>query len=211
MVEQRNREFLEACFSDLAKAETMLRDTPDLISAHVFGGETALMYVATEDRADAVTFLLNNGANVNFQDDFGSTSLAIACSLGYDKVCDILIAHGANPNLADVNGVTPLHRAARNDSASLINRLIAAGAIVNALDNCKDTPLHAAAERKALDALKALLDAGANPLGDKAGYCSPLDYAEESGSAEVVEELKKRIALMPTSGDSQDDSSHNGT
>lgn len=178
MKETRNREFMEACFGDLGKAEAMLREAPALISAHVFGGETAPMYVVTEDRADAVTFLLKNGANVNFQDDFGSTSLAIACSLGYDEVCDILIAHGANPNLADING---------------------------------ETPLHAATQRKALDALRALLDAGANPLGDKSGYCMPLDYAEESGSTEVVEELKKRIAQMPTSGDSQDDSSHNGT
>ena len=64
------------------------------------------------DRPDAVTLLLDAGANANARDRYGS-ALARSMWSSDDRVQDLLLARGANPNGPSVNGATVLHLAAR--------------------------------------------------------------------------------------------------
>ncbi|KIV98568.1 hypothetical protein, variant 2 [Verruconis gallopava] len=60
--------------------------------------------------------------------DRGSTMLAVACRLGYERLVAALLARGADPDAADVGGFTPLMLAALCGHVSIVRRLILRGA-----------------------------------------------------------------------------------
>ena len=186
-------EFLTACATDHERAHALLLAHPALIESRVYGEETPLIFLATEDCGEGVEFLLRNGADANARDSFGGTALSNACVLGYEEMCKTLLSGGADPKLFDENHATPLHKASRKNNVRIIRQLLAAGAVVDAHDICGESPLHYAASAGALEAAIALLDAGANPTG---GFISPLDYAKKAGAPDIVDELERRIAQM---------------
>jgi ankyrin repeat protein len=60
------------------------------------------MLAASRDRDDIVRMLLDAGADVNVQDDEGSTALMCASEHGYMTIVRMLIEHpDCNPGLAD--------------------------------------------------------------------------------------------------------------
>jgi hypothetical protein len=58
----------------------------------------------------------------------GSTMLALACQLGYERLVAGLLARGADPDAADTGGFTPLMYAAYHGHISIVRRLILRGA-----------------------------------------------------------------------------------
>lgn len=122
------------------------------------------------------------------------------------ELIDTLLAEGAdvdarmtNPDEAvELNQVTALYMAARFGKIECLKRLLAAGADVNAADAHQTTPLHVVAynndlkklsDKTQLECVQLLLAAGAdvhlrNEPGD-----TPLQYATQSGNAEVVRAL----------------------
>ena len=114
-------------------------------------GETALMWAARGNRADAVQLLVANKADLNLKSKTNMTALAYACNSKKGQEAGIaLVAAGANVKTSDVMGlelltgdktygtahaefknVTPLMLAARRGYAELVKALIAAGADVN--------------------------------------------------------------------------------
>jgi len=71
----------------------------DFLSRFAEGNGTPLMRAAFHGNAEAVTFLLNSGADVNLQDRDGRTALHKAMPTCGDKVADILLQRGADPNI----------------------------------------------------------------------------------------------------------------
>jgi hypothetical protein len=72
------------------------------VNAETVDGETALHLAANTNRPETVDVLLEHGADVNAQDDNGSTPLCGAIVNGADySIRSQLLAHGANPNLAN--------------------------------------------------------------------------------------------------------------
>src|SRR5579862_4832737 len=83
--------------NDLARLRSLVHDSAD---ANTKDGrsETPLMYAAAAGSVDAMKFLIGKGADVNAQNEFGSTAL-IWSATDLAKV-RLLLAHGANLNTA---------------------------------------------------------------------------------------------------------------
>ncbi|XP_021373443.1 uncharacterized protein LOC110463285 isoform X2 [Mizuhopecten yessoensis] len=72
-------------------------------------GQTALMLAVSQGRTEMVKLLLENGANVNAQDNEGSTSMMVGCEHGYTEIVKLLMSQpDYDPALADNDGSTPL-------------------------------------------------------------------------------------------------------
>jgi ankyrin repeat protein len=73
------------------------------------GGMSALLFAAREGRVDAVTALLEGGANIDQQSGDGSSPLVIALLNGHFDLALELIERGADVNLATTtDGIAPL-------------------------------------------------------------------------------------------------------
>lgn len=99
---------------------------------------TPIMFAARQGTLEAITLLIEAGANVNAKDVHKSTALHKAC-IGGDGVTKIeaLIRAKANLEATDRYGMTPLHVAAFNERIDAVELLMRAGASQFA----KDGPL----------------------------------------------------------------------
>lgn len=90
-----------------------------------------------------IKLLVNNGANINAQNNQGYTPLHFAPLYWYENEIKYLIDNGANINQKSKDGKTTLMlAAAENGNCSIFHLLIDNGADVNAQDKYGDTPLH---------------------------------------------------------------------
>ncbi|MBR4195636.1 MAG: ankyrin repeat domain-containing protein [Synergistaceae bacterium] len=95
----------------------------------------ALNVSITANRPDIAEILLSHGADPNFQDPTGRTSLVYAVVTDEDIV-RLLLEYGADPNIADKNSRTPLMLAALDvgTEPGIMELLIQHGADINAQD-----------------------------------------------------------------------------
>ena len=147
-----------------------------------------------------VTWLVENGANVDLQDKDGLTALHYACQT--DNSCEVvscLIKNGANINACTGNKVTPLMRAAKKGNSDVVSLLIAHGANVDLKDKDGDTAFHyTACEEDSLDKMPMektilkLLNAGASCLCKNSHGLTPLLATSNSSNRTSVLFLIKR-------------------
>ncbi len=125
----------------------------------VSGGLTALLLAARDGHTEAVTSLLDAGADVN-QASAGDRTVPIVMAIinGHFDTAKFLLDHGANPNLANNDGLVPLYAAIDAQWAP-----VAGGPVPNTTRE----------KTNYLDLMKALLEHGADPnsrLGHKLWY-----------------------------------------
>ena len=60
---------------------------------------TPLMHAIHKNQKEAVTALLEGGADVNIQNERGLTALIMAAGYGFHDIVDRLLSHGADPHL----------------------------------------------------------------------------------------------------------------
>ena len=139
-------------------------------------GETPLHLIAEaawrQVDIDVASLLLDNGAEINSQDNRGRTPLLEAVnrqesSDGYDNIMfvSLLLEKGADVNISDDDGNTPLMRATQfysGDHSKVVKLLIKYGAHVNAQDKFGNTPLHYAAFDGSQETVNTLLVMGAD-------------------------------------------------
>ena len=148
-------------------------------------GITPLMYTAWVGSVEAMTLLLDHGADPNLTNNSGSTALMLAAT-EIAKV-RLLKDHGANVNLASARGRTALLLAAMNDrSADIVRLLIAAGADVNVVDGMKTTVLHAAAQGNDTETVRLLVEAGLDVNARDFQSFTPLLYASDNRNLAAV-------------------------
>lgn len=80
---------------------------------------------------DALKLLIEKGANVNAQNNDGS-SVIFKCV--YPQGCEMLLKAGASVNIVNQNGESPLHYAARRNDLATILLLLQYGADLNLTD-----------------------------------------------------------------------------
>lgn len=66
------------------------------------------MWAARQDYSEIAEILLNCGADVNVQNNYGSTALIWAAKHGNSEVTEVLLKHGADVNARANNGFTAL-------------------------------------------------------------------------------------------------------
>ena len=83
--------------------------------------------------AEAITALINAGADIKARDKYGWTPLHIAARISTVEVVTALIAAGADIEARDGIGCwTPLHKAAMNGTVEVVKALLDAGADITA-------------------------------------------------------------------------------
>ncbi|MGG7621070.1 M48 family metallopeptidase [Bacillus coreaensis] len=97
-------------------------------------GMTPLMEAASENDTDAISTLLDEGADVNEADSEGSTALHWAVYSGYYDAAALLLENGADANTVDIYDATPLISAVFAEDVEMVKLLLEYGADANYID-----------------------------------------------------------------------------
>ena len=100
----------------------------------------ALMRAVKEGSASAVHALIGGGADVNFQNHHGDTSLILAAWYGHLEIAQALTRAGARPDLINCDGNSAINCAAYRGSLDLVSMLLHAGATVDIIDTVGPRP-----------------------------------------------------------------------
>ena len=92
---------------DVEALKFHVRAGADVNSASEDDGSHPTSLAALAGRADAVRYLLQQGARVNDTDEDGDTALHKAAFFGHLEVVEVLLEAGASPNVKNQAGVTP--------------------------------------------------------------------------------------------------------
>ena len=108
---------------------------------------------------------IDDGADVNVQDEYGLTALMQASNYGkgYTEIVKLLLDHGADVNMTS-NGDTALMFASTNDHTEIVRILLDHGADINVQDKYGQTALMQASGEECghTEIVKLLLDHGAD-------------------------------------------------
>ncbi|XP_071360695.1 protein phosphatase 1 regulatory subunit 12C isoform X2 [Trachinotus anak] len=231
----RAAEFLAACASgDTDEAQVMLKEAKDtkrrngedvteIINCSNADGITALHQACIDGSMEMVTFLLENGANVNQVDSEGWTPLHVAASCGYSDIADFLLQQGASLSAVNCDGDVPLDIALDETTESLLqDYTLRQGVDLEAAKRLEEehimrdartwltegpppdvrhsktgaTPLHVAAAKGYLEALKILCQCGLDVSAMDFDGWTPLHAAAHWGQGEACRILAEHLCNM---------------
>ncbi len=129
-------------------AKLLLDAGADINAKETWGGQSALMWAASQRQPDMVKFLASKGANLN---DHGKV-----------HQWERKVIQEPRPKDMNKGGFTPLHYAAREGCAACVQNLLAAGADPDSEDPDRETPLLLALENMHFDTAAVLVQGGAD-------------------------------------------------
>ena len=204
-------------FTDIKKAikKDKLKDVkklveadPAIVNIQNSDGETPLFVAVHEEHPEIVTYLIDNGADVNHKSTKdGWTVLHIACFLKNAEIVNILLDNNVDINVTSNTGATPLylvceHGSHNEMSIDIIYDLILAAEELGVLAqyiNKKEEhgyfPLYVACKNGDNDIVELLLEKGAN-LEEKneqrqTALIIAIQENQEKSHLEVIETLLK--------------------
>jgi ankyrin repeat protein len=122
---------------------------------------TPLIVAAHDGSLTMTEFLLENGADVGAEDDFGNSALNAAAEKGCAALMDLLVAHGAEVDHRNDLAWTPLISACASGNLAAVNMLTDHGASLEARSVLGWTPLIVAAQNDHAGVVARLLELGA--------------------------------------------------
>jgi ankyrin repeat protein len=152
-----------------------------------------------------ISFLINNGANVNYYN--GETALMEACEEGKLEAVKLLLNKGADIDQKDCEanaktanyvhkGETALMMAIKKGHSDIVTYLIEKGANINYLDLLHESPLYKAVDANNFEIAKLLIDKGANVMDTCHGGQTLLMLACVHENIEIIKILiSKKIKI----------------
>ncbi|KAK4222142.1 ankyrin repeat-containing domain protein, partial [Podospora fimiseda] len=116
------------------------------------------------DSPRTLQLLLKYGANINYTDKFGMTTLHHKCLQAQAELVQALLSSSPKPdlNLRNNSYGTPLHCAVIGGSIDVVLALLNAGASPNLRDKLGNTPAHIAARLNRPTIMRILIKHGAD-------------------------------------------------
>jgi len=150
----------------------------------------ALHLAAYVGDIEKVRKCLQDGIDINSQENFCCTALHAAANGGKKDVVEFLINRGANIDARDTSGMTPLYYTAIHNCEDIADLLLSKGADVNAKDESGFALLHYAVFcEDSKDAVKLLIGKGANVNIKDDDGSTPLVWAVWWSDKDMVELL----------------------
>lgn len=119
-----------------------------------------LYYAVRDRRLNLIDLLIEYGADLNYQNNFGWAPLHVAAFKGHRDLVKRLVNEGARVELQDEKSNTPLNVASGNGSPECMEELINAGASIHSRGYMNLTPFLKAAYLSNYECVKIAVDAG---------------------------------------------------
>ena len=113
-----------------------------------------------EGNLDVVKLIIENGININIQNDLGESPLHLASANGKRDIVKYLVEKGANIDLQDKQGQTPVFFVVDNNEIGLLDLFLKKGADVTKKNKDGLTPLALGCLKLNCNAVKHMLDKG---------------------------------------------------
>ena len=161
--------------TNLKIANILIRNGADIMAKDDLGS-TPLHYAAGDNDLRKSKLLLDNGANINEVNTFG-TPLQNAVKKGHKEILKFLIKKGADVNARRWPFDAPLYCAITENQSELLQLLIFHGAKIDEKSLDGASPLHKAVQEKSLETIPILLKCWVSArVKDKDRY-NPLELA----------------------------------
>lgn len=155
---------------------------------------TPLICAAESGHPAAVTFLLDNGAQVDTTNHVRRTALSCAvCEQSPSGVVELLLSRGANPHAKDHMGDSVLMLAASKGNTRAIKLLLALDAAIDFRGNNNETPLIQAAFGGHAEAVVLLIERGADATLENVDGDDAKCAAAWAGSPTLVTLITKSV------------------
>jgi ankyrin repeat protein len=155
-----------------------------------------------------VKYLIDQGHDVNKQDQNSITPLQLAATKGNSNIAKFLLKNGANPDIKDNNGNVPLLVAAGLGYLDIAKILVQYGANIDSQNRDDAAPLHIATRSGKSNIAQFLLQNGANPDLQNQEGSTPLHIAAGLGYLDIAKNLTQNganIALQNQEGQTAQD------
>ena len=151
-----------------------------------------LMFLAQKFETDICEYLLDSGANLEYQSNYMTPILLLATSEVFSteienccKCAKLLIERGANINVSDKFQTSPLIYAVKNKNLKLVELLLASGSDIDAVDSRGCNALHHACNHGNIEIARKLIEAGCNYKLINNSGCTPIDLAYAQGFTDL--------------------------
>lgn len=164
--------------------------TPQNVNEKGAEGECPLTWASLKGHNEIVTYLIENGAEVDCQDNIGRTPLMNASAKGHLDTVKLLVQAGADPNKKMGNGIaTAVLFAFANGNVQIFEYLIKSGGDINFKDPDGGTYLIGAAIDINLPLIRVLLANDVNINAQNNQGINALMVSSRMGYVEIVELL----------------------
>ena len=174
---------------NLEEVMRLIQEDPEIVNDIDEIDYTALHWASYYGHVEVVSYLLDQGANVDKKDIIGNTALMDAFNMGHLEVVELLLSRGADPTICDYGGRTPLMMASNEGHVDVVRCLVrnkAVRATIDTQDWYGRTALWYACDRNWTEVLKLLVEVGANPIVADSDGRTPLDIAKDAGHDECI-------------------------
>ncbi|HOK67098.1 MAG TPA: ankyrin repeat domain-containing protein [Anaerohalosphaeraceae bacterium] len=157
-----------------------------LFLSRIVFSETAVPPPHSRESVDKITQLLQEGRDLNAQDEQGRTALFLAVEANNEKLVQTILRFDPDTNIASKDGQTPLHIAASNGNVEIASLLISKGAKLESVNAKGRTPLYLAVLGNHPDMVKFLLSMGADPLHGDSNQWLPIHAAAGKNLPDII-------------------------